>query len=51
MDVCRQVMPGNEWLGQDHWVRCHLYGPGPDPALIPARPDPYCVTEQAEARL
>jgi len=31
MDVCRQVMPGPEKVeGKDHWVRCHLYGPGKD---------------------
>ena len=28
MDVCRKVMPGREYLAEDHWVRCHLYGPG-----------------------
>jgi peptide/nickel transport system ATP-binding protein len=28
MDICRQVMPGREYIGTDHWVRCHLYGPG-----------------------
>jgi peptide/nickel transport system ATP-binding protein len=28
MDVCRQVMPGREYVSPDHWVRCHLYGPG-----------------------
>jgi peptide/nickel transport system ATP-binding protein len=28
MDICRQVMPGREYVAQDHWVRCHLYGPG-----------------------
>ena len=37
MDICRSVMPGREYLtgtsagsssGKDHWVRCHLYGPG-----------------------
>jgi peptide/nickel transport system ATP-binding protein len=28
MDICRQVMPGREYLNKDHWVRCHLYGPG-----------------------
>jgi peptide/nickel transport system ATP-binding protein len=28
MDICRQVMPGREYLNEDHWVRCHLYGPG-----------------------
>jgi len=30
MDVCRQVMPGREYVAKDHWVRCHLYGPGAD---------------------
>jgi peptide/nickel transport system ATP-binding protein len=34
MDVCRQVMPGVEWVAPEHWVRCHLYGPGQaQPAL------------------
>jgi peptide/nickel transport system ATP-binding protein len=28
MDVCRRVMPGVETVASDHWVRCHLYGPG-----------------------
>ncbi len=28
MDACRQVMPGRENVSSDHWVRCHLYGPG-----------------------
>ena len=28
MDICKKVMPGKETLGPDHWVRCHLYGPG-----------------------
>lgn len=28
MDVCRTVMPGREYINPDHWVRCHLYGPG-----------------------
>ncbi|HEX6287707.1 MAG TPA: ABC transporter ATP-binding protein [Herpetosiphonaceae bacterium] len=28
MDICRQVMPGREYIAKDHWVRCHLYGPG-----------------------
>lgn len=35
MEVCRQVMPGPEWLASDHWVRCHLYGPGASPASQP----------------
>jgi peptide/nickel transport system ATP-binding protein len=30
MGVCRETMPGVEWVAQDHWVRCHLYGPGAD---------------------
>jgi peptide/nickel transport system ATP-binding protein len=28
MAACREAMPGVEWIGKDHWVRCHLYGPG-----------------------
>ncbi|MBN9387951.1 MAG: ABC transporter ATP-binding protein [Chloroflexi bacterium] len=28
MDVCRKVMPGVEQIAPDHWVKCHLYGPG-----------------------
>ncbi|HEY0734084.1 MAG TPA: ABC transporter ATP-binding protein [Herpetosiphonaceae bacterium] len=39
MDVCRQVMPGREEVAKDHWVRCHLYGPGevrPAPSMTPA---------------
>jgi peptide/nickel transport system ATP-binding protein len=28
MDICRQQMPGIELVERDHWVRCHLYGPG-----------------------
>src|SRR6476619_696480 len=30
MDICKKVMPGKEYLEKttDHWVRCHLYGPG-----------------------
>ena len=34
MDVCRQVMPGVEQVAPQHWVRCHLYGPGAD---VPAQ--------------
>ncbi|WP_224367906.1 ABC transporter ATP-binding protein [Hyalangium versicolor] len=26
MAVCRQEMPASTTLGQDRWVRCHLYG-------------------------
>ena len=39
MDVCRQSMPGREEVAKDHWVRCHLYGPGetaPVPKMVPA---------------
>lgn len=35
MDVCRQVMPGVEQIGSDHWVRCHLYGPGDGTQVAP----------------
>jgi len=35
MDVCRQLMPGKEWPAPNHWVRCHLYGPGPDATPYP----------------
>jgi peptide/nickel transport system ATP-binding protein len=33
MDICKQVMPGKEYLNKeaDHWVRCHLYGSGEEP--------------------
>jgi peptide/nickel transport system ATP-binding protein len=31
MAVCREVMPGPEIVAPDHWVRCHLYGPGSTP--------------------
>jgi peptide/nickel transport system ATP-binding protein len=30
MDVCHKVMPGRTNLSKDHWVRCHLFGPGED---------------------
>ncbi len=38
MDVCRQTMPGATTVATDHWVRCHLYGPGETaaPAAVPA---------------
>jgi len=37
MEACRREMPGVEQVGPNHWVRCHLVGPGgspsgPDPA-------------------
>jgi peptide/nickel transport system ATP-binding protein len=28
MEVCRKVMPGPETVASNHWVRCHLFGPG-----------------------
>ena len=28
MDVCRETMPGTEWVDEGHWVRCHVYGSG-----------------------
>lgn len=28
MTVCREAMPGVEWLNEHHWVRCYLHGPG-----------------------
>ncbi len=28
MDICRQIMPGPTTIKPDHWVRCHLFGPG-----------------------
>ena len=30
MDICRRVMPGPTHVAPDHWVRCHLFGPGSD---------------------
>jgi peptide/nickel transport system ATP-binding protein len=36
MPVCDVSMPGPEPVGQDRWVRCHLYGPGAaaEPAAV-----------------
>jgi peptide/nickel transport system ATP-binding protein len=31
LPVCQTAMPGVERLGDDRWIRCHLFGPG-DPA-------------------
>jgi peptide/nickel transport system ATP-binding protein len=28
MDICKQAMPGRTSLAPDHWLRCHLFGPG-----------------------
>jgi peptide/nickel transport system ATP-binding protein len=28
MPVCDSTMPGVEWLSDDRWIRCHLFGPG-----------------------
>jgi peptide/nickel transport system ATP-binding protein len=38
MDICRKVMPGPETVESNHWVRCHLFGPGanPEPPMAPA---------------
>ena len=35
MEICRQTMPGVEMIAPEHWVRCHLYGPGQDQAAAP----------------
>jgi peptide/nickel transport system ATP-binding protein len=35
MDICRQIMPGKEFVAPNHWVRCHLHGPG-EPASMAA---------------
>ncbi len=41
MPVCREQMPGFERIGAQHWVRCHLYGPGQDDhSLAAMRPEP-----------
>lgn len=36
LEICKEVMPRKEYLdkdkGGDHWVRCHLYGPGQEQA-------------------
>lgn len=36
MDICRQFMPGREYITPEHWVRCHLYGPGETQATASA---------------
>jgi peptide/nickel transport system ATP-binding protein len=28
MKICPKMMPGVEHVSPDHWVKCHLYGPG-----------------------
>jgi len=38
MDICRQTMPGKEKIAANHWVRCHLYGPGADTPATTAQP-------------
>jgi peptide/nickel transport system ATP-binding protein len=35
MAVCREVMPGKTQLDPQHWVKCHLHGPG-DPIALAA---------------
>ena len=37
MDICRKVMPGAESVASNHWVRCHLYGPGASPSPQPGQ--------------
>ena len=32
MAVCQQQMPGIQYVGAGHWVRCHLYGSGDERA-------------------
>ncbi len=34
MDICRRLMPGQTVVDGQHWVRCHLFGPGNDPHLV-----------------
>jgi len=37
MDVCKKVMPGPEMVSAEHWVKCHLFGPGqPQEAQAPS---------------
>lgn len=33
MPICREIMPGNTQLNAQHWVKCHLHGPGDQTAL------------------
>ena len=35
MQVCREFMPGKTQLNSQHWVKCHLHGPG-DPVPLAA---------------
>ncbi|MGA7729700.1 MAG: ABC transporter ATP-binding protein [Chloroflexia bacterium] len=37
MDICRKVMPGPEPVAGNHWVRCHLFGPGANPSPQPGQ--------------
>ncbi len=37
MPVCETSMPGVERLSADRWIRCHLFGPGTTPDLMPLR--------------
>lgn len=36
MRICKEAMPGVEWVGPEHWVRCHLYGPGQQASVASA---------------
>jgi peptide/nickel transport system ATP-binding protein len=31
LSQCDRVMPGQQWLSESRWVRCHLFGPGESP--------------------
>jgi peptide/nickel transport system ATP-binding protein len=41
LSQCDTVMPGQEWLSESRWVRCHLFGPGG------SRPDPLETGREA----
>lgn len=36
LPICREVMPSQQPIGPDHWVRCHLYGSDNSPTLTTA---------------
>ncbi len=48
MPVCREQMPGFERIGPQHWVRCHLYGPGQDDHALAAMRPKTATTMAAE---
>ena len=41
LSQCDTIMPGQQWLSESRWVRCHLYGPGG------AQPDPLEIGREA----